>query len=175
MIISCSDNSSGSEEINDIVGAGSFSVSGDLEAQHEGAAYFTLTKMNGNVVGIRIHIAEAHPTDRDDSYNPSYTLLFMADNGGDPFSLSPTTYEVGQLSDDNLTFAGLYTHRIDADEVVGFNSRNYSGTLTISSYSDEIMEAVFEFTAENDIGETEGDEVITLSGEFTAKCFGVTC
>lgn len=175
-ILSCSDNSTDSgdteEELNADTGSGSFTVTGNLDEQHDGAAYFTVMKLNGNLVGIRIHIVEVHPDERDfDTYDPSYSLLLLADIGGEPFSLSSGTYEMGELSDDELKFAGLYTQ-----DGIGYHTRNHEGTLTISSSSDKTIEATFEFTAEGEAADgSDAGGIITASGEFNAECFGVNC
>lgn len=169
--LSCSDSSTDPGDTDKDTGEGSFIVSGNLEEQHKGAAYFTLTKLNGNLVGIRIHVVESHPRDRDDSYEPLYSLLLMADIGGESFSLSSGTYEVGQLTDDDLKFAGLYTQ-----DGIGYHTRNHGGTFTISSVSDQWIEATFEFTAEGEAVDGSDDGgIISVSGEFSAECFGVTC
>lgn len=175
MFLSCSDNSTDSGDLQVDGGVGSFNVTGDLEASNEGASYFTVLKNDGNLLGIRIHIVEAHPLDRDDSYDPTYTLTLIADRNGEPISLSKGTYDFGTLSDDNLMFAGIYTHRISADVINAYQHQN--GTITITSYSDKLIEASFELSA-TDFGEgatSEEDKVISISGEFSAECYGVTC
>lgn len=172
--LSCSDNSTDPGDTNEELdrGSGSFQVTGNLEEQREGASYFTVLKLDGNLVGLRIHIVEEHPDERDfDTYDPSYSLMLLADIGGEPFSVSSGTYEMGELSDNELKFAGLYTY-----DGIGYHTRNHSGTLTISSSSDKRIEATFEFTAEGEAADgTDEGGIINVSGEFNTECFGPNC
>ncbi|MEX0722504.1 MAG: hypothetical protein WD053_01435 [Gracilimonas sp.] len=173
--LSCSDNSSGPEDLELSEGVGSLTVSGDVEAEHEGASYFTVIRNDGNLLGVRIHIVEALPEDRDDSYDPIYSFTLLADDGGEPITLSPGDYEIGQLSDDNLAFAGVYTHRINADVVNGYQSADDGGSITITSSSDEMIQATFQFDAIDYGDGTEEDKVVSISGEFSSECLGVNC
>lgn len=171
--LSCSNNSTNSDNTKDGESVGSFQVTGDLEANQEGAAYFTVLKNNGNLLGIRIHIVESHPLDRDDSYDPQYTLTLIADRNGEPISLSTGNYDIGTLSDDELMFAGVYTHRVSADVVNGYQHQR--GSVRITSYSKDLIEASFELTA-IDFGDgAEEDKIISISGVFSAECYGVNC
>ncbi|MEX0685940.1 MAG: hypothetical protein WD267_08630 [Balneolales bacterium] len=156
-------------------GTGSFTVSGDLEAEYEGAAYYTVMRLDGELVSVRIHIAKAHPSDRDDSYSSTYSFLLMTDRDGEPINVSPGTYQVEQPTEDELTFAAYFTKR-EGDDVTGYHTRDHGGTLTISSSSDQMIEATFEFTLQDDDhpSNVEGG-LITISGEINAECFGINC
>ncbi|MEX0844695.1 MAG: hypothetical protein WD022_05415 [Balneolaceae bacterium] len=175
IFLSCSNNSTDSDVLDVGEGIGSFTVTGDVEAEREGVSYFTVTRSDGDLLGIRIHIEKAHPLDRDDSYNSDYSFTLLADKDGEPFTLTTGTYEIGLLSDDNLAFAGVYTHRISADVVNGYQSADQGGSITISSSSDEMIQASFEFKAIDYGDGAEEDKVVTISGEFTSKCFGPSC
>jgi|AntRauTorcE11897_2_1112592.scaffolds.fasta_scaffold03538_2 hypothetical protein len=171
--LSCSSNSTDSDVLEAGEGVGSLTVTGDVEAEHEGASYFTVIRSDGNLVTIRIHINESHPFERDDSYDPVYSFTLLADMDGEPFSLSPGDYEIGQLSDDELMFAGVYTHRTSADVVNGYQSADQGGSITITSFSDKMIQASFQFTA-IDYG-AEEDKVVNISGEFTSECLDTSC
>ncbi|MEX2478293.1 MAG: hypothetical protein WD357_07640 [Gracilimonas sp.] len=173
--LSCSNNSTNSDDLEVGEALGSFTVTGDVEAERDGAAYFTVTRNDGNLLGIRFQISESHPLNRDDSYDPEYSFTLLAGNTGEPITLSEGTYKIGQPSDDNLAFGGLYTHRISADVVNGYQNTDQGGSITVTSSSDEIIQASFEFTAIDHGDGAEDDKVVTISGEFRAECFGVNC
>lgn len=181
--LSCSDNSTGPEEDeggedegNVEAGTGSFTVSGAVEAEYEGAAYYTVRRLQGDLIDVTINIVKAHPQDRDDSYSSTYSFMLTTDLDGEPIDLSPDTYPISIPAEDELIFGGYYTQRNAADEVTGYHTREHGGTLTISSVSDQMIEGTFEFTLKDDEhpAYAEGG-LITISGKVNAECFGVNC
>lgn len=176
VFLSCS-NSTDSDELEDLaVASSSFTVTGDLETEQEGTAYYTELNNDGNLARVSIHLIETHPQDRDENTEESiYTLTLIADMDGDPINLTPGTYEIGGLSNDELKFTAVYTHRISDNQVNGYQAGDQNGTITISRFSDKWINATFDFSAVNyDDGHGE-DEHISISGEFNAECFGLSC
>ncbi|MEX0608281.1 MAG: hypothetical protein WD016_12790 [Balneolaceae bacterium] len=175
IFLSCSNSTDSDESEESAVASSTFTVTGDLEAKQEGIAYFTELNNDGNLVRVSIHLVETHPQDRDENTESDYSLILVADMSGEPFTLSTGTYEIGKLSDEELNFTAVYTHRISGSQVNGYNTEDQSGTITITSVSDNWIEATFSFAAINyDDGHGE-DEHISISGEFNAECFGFSC
>lgn len=168
LFISCSTSSDESEENTSI---GMFTVSGDLEASFEGASYFTILKNGSDILQVEIHLTDVHPLERDNTYDPEYTLVLTADLNGDPISLSSNSYEIGTLSDDNTLFSGVFTHNSNT------SYQHQSGSVTITSFSEDYIEGSFSLSS-IDFGQgnsSDEDKIISISGEFSAECNGFNC
>ncbi|MEX0722503.1 MAG: hypothetical protein WD053_01430 [Gracilimonas sp.] len=171
LFISCSSNSTNSDETEEVTSNGSFTVSGDMEENFEGASYFTVLKNNSDILQIQIHLVDTHPIDRDDTYDPQYSLVLTADLEGEPISMSTGSYEIGTLSDDDILFSGVFTIHTSS------SYQHQNGSVTITSYSDDQIEASFELTSIDFAqgASSEEDKVISISGDFSAECYGFNC
>jgi len=162
MFISCSDDSAGPEGLDLSQGEGAFTVTGALDVEHKGEAWYTVDpQTDGTVFQIFISDVEfsIEPDANDDV---SFVLEFRQESGSGSFSISTGSFQVGE----NMTFRGLYADNNSATayETIGSSG----GSITISSHSNGQLDAEFEFTGTN----RDGEGNVNVSGELRATCLG---
>lgn len=161
IIISCSDNATGPDGSDLNQGEGVFTVTGAINAEHSGEAWYTVDpRDDGTVFQLFVSDVEfsANP---DTNENVTFVLEFRQDSGSDSFSISTGEYNLGA----NAPFRGMFADVATATayETIG----NSGGTLNITSHSSGLVEAEFEFSATG----PEGGSV-TVTGGLRANCIG---
>jgi hypothetical protein len=167
--VSCSDNSSSVDEsdMNADSGEGTFNVSGDLEAQHQGISQFVgLKASNGDFLNLTLNVTE-HPLGSQEINDFSFSIRMVGDGG--PFTLEIGEYEIGQDSEGVILIVN-YANRMISDETVTYGtSPNSSGTVSILSVSPTSIEATFDVMLDVDVTADEGS--VNITGELIAECF----
>ncbi len=161
ILISCSDNAAGPDGSDLNQGEGAFTVTGAINAEHSGEAWYTVDpRDDGTVFQLFVSDVEfsANP---DTNENVTFVLEFRQDFGSDSFSISTGEYNLGASAPFRGMFADVAT--ATAYETMG----NSGGTLNITSYSSGLVEAEFEFSATG----PEGGSV-TVTGGLRASCIG---
>jgi hypothetical protein len=175
-LISCDDDPVSSD---DDLGAGSVSVSGDVNADASGIADFSgIEDGPGGVHSWSITVND---------FNPQTFSLQFLHVAHDPISHpAEGTYEIGMGSstpfdeEDDMAFTGIYTHIENGDfmNAVEYSTlpcdedSDFEGTLTIESSESDLISGSFQFTAAyydyDDMGNCEIHGTIDVSGDFTA-------
>ena len=160
--ISCSDDSTGPGDLNFSQGQGGFTVTGAVNAEHEGEAWYVIDRDDDGTV-FQIFVSDVEfSTDPNANDEVTFVLEFRQDSGSESFSISTGTFEVGE----NTTFTGLYAdvNSATAYETIGSNG----GAITITSHSNGQLDAEFEFAGAN----REGEGTVTVKGGLRASCIG---
>lgn len=165
--ISCSDNSTGSGESETDIsrGTSSFSVTGDIEADHDGVAWYAgLRSENGNFFNLSLSVSDSEIGEVETN-DFNLNIRFVGNEG--PFELATGEYPIGV--ENNVTVISSYSNSIFSDETLIYSaSPDASGSVRILSVSDTSIEASFNFTIQPGANR-EGDSV-TISGEINAEC-----
>lgn len=155
----CSDSSTDSKTADK--GAGSFTISGDIEGEKSGIANFRAFEMSG------VHTWDINILNQDPI---TYTIDFRLMSDEPINRPQPGTYELSTSSFDGSTFTGTYSffgdNQMDPDGyLIAIPGSNTKGTLIITASSEDLVEGTFQFTAKN----IETGGTITVSnGEFSA-------
>jgi len=163
---SCSDNSSGPDELDLNEGKGAFTVSGAINAEHEGEAWYTIDSSGDGTV-FQIFISDVEfSVDPNANDNVSFVLQFRQDSGSESFSISTGNFDMGE----NATFFGIFADvSITESRGVGYETvGNTGGSINITSQSSGLVDAEFEFTAID----PEAGGTVTVSGGLRATCIG---
>jgi hypothetical protein len=163
---SCSDNSSGPGDLGLNEGKGAITVTGAVNAEYEGEAWYVIERSEeGSVFQIFVSDVE-FSTDPSANDDISFVLQFRQDSGSESFSISTGSFNVGE----NATFFGIFADvSILEERGVGYETiGNAGGSINITSQSSGLVDAEFEFTA---IDPEEGGSV-TVSGALRASCIG---
>lgn len=155
---SCSDDSTGPSGTD--FGEASFDISGAIEGQKEGFADFRAFEMSG-VYTWDILIIDEPPR--------TFEISFSQISLNEPISRPSTgTYKLGLGSDSDFSASYSEGSLARPDSYSAFG--DYTGTLVITSSSDDIIEGTFEFEAINldDIEEENVAEISISNGQFRA-------
>jgi len=153
---SCSDDSTGPS--GDDLGEASFEISGAIEGQKEGFANFRAFEMSG-VNTWDILLIDEPPR----SFEISFSQVSLNESISRP---STGTYKLGLDSDSD--FSASYSEgSLARPDSYLTTFGEYSGTLVITSSSDDKIEGTFEFNAVN-LDEENGEEIIIRNGQFRA-------
>lgn len=168
VLVSCSDNSSGTNDLDEDSGEGTINVSGDLEAQHEGLSQFIgLKSSDGGFINLTLNVTE-HPLGSSEINDFSLAIRMVGDDG--PFTLETGEYEIGHGSESPIIIVN-YANRMISDNTVTYGtSPNSSGTVTILSVSSTSIEAVYDVTLDVDVTADLGS--VNITGELSAECHG---
>lgn len=166
-LMACSNDSTGpgGNDTDLKLRTSSFNVSGDIEADHDGVAWYVgLRSDNGNFINLSLSVSDSDiDEDGNDDFNLS--LRFIGNEG--PFELTAREYPIG--SDGNVTVFSSYSNSTFSDETVVYSaSPDASGSIRILSVSDTSIEASFSFTIQAGAN-TEGESV-TITGEMNSEC-----
>lgn len=160
--ISCSDDSTGPDDLNLSQGQGGVTVTGAVNADHEGEAWYVIERNDDGTV-FQIFVSDVQfSTDPQANDDVSFVLEFRQDSGSDSFSISTGSFQIGE----NDTFSGLYgdNNSATAYETIGSSG----GSITITSQSNGQLDAEFEFTGIN----RDGEGSVNVSGGLRASCIG---
>lgn len=161
IITSCSDDSSGPGDLGLNEGKGSFTVTGDVNAEHEGEAWYVIDRDNNGTV-FQIFVSDIEFSTEPQVDDVQFVLEFKQDSGSNSFSISTGDFNMGE----NATFRGIFA---DVPTTTGYETLgNNGGSLTIFSYSNGLVDAEFEFAATDPIGGAS----VTVSGALRATCLG---
>ena len=156
LMFACSDSSS-DPDFDDETGRASFTISGDLQGNFEGEAFF-VTINAGGFFTANLSIA-------DDADQESFLLVFTT-TSTNSISVPAGTYQIGlpesELLDASMFVATLTDFTGNVPKVFQTADEN-AGTLTVSRSTDRIMEGTFRYEARGD-----GGEEVTVEGSFTA-------
>ena len=158
---SCSDNSTGPDDLNLSQGKGAFTVTGAVNAEHSGESWYTVDPRDDGTV-FQLFVSDVEFTvDQNANNDATFVLEFRQESGSGSFSISTGEFDMGA----NAPFRGMFADVATATayETIG----NSGGTLNITSYSSGSVEAEFEFTATG----PEGGSV-TVKGGLRASCIG---
>lgn len=160
---SCSDNPSGTDEIDTNISEGIVNVTGDLQAQHEGVSqYVGLRTEDDDFINLSLHVTE-FPIGSEEVNNFSFDIRMVGNEG--PFPLETGEYEIGHSGD--VTVISSYTNRMVSDDTVHYSTApNSSGTVTIESINSTNIVAKFDVTLH--IFNEEGS--VNIKGELNAEC-----
>jgi len=159
--ISCSDNSTGVDGLDLSQGEGAFSVTGAINAEHSGEAWYTVDPRDDGTV-FQLFVSDVEfSIDPDANDDVTFVLEFRQESGSGSFSISTGEFDLGS----NAPFRGMFA---DVATATAYETTGSSGgTLNISSYSSGLVEAEFEFSATA----AEGGSV-TVKGGLRASCIG---
>jgi hypothetical protein len=177
LLISCDDSSTNTDD--DIADA-SVSVTGDVNADLSGQAYFSeMDDGPGGIYSWQIVLND---------FNPQTFSLQFQHVSNDPIEQpAEGTYEIRTGSEtpfdenENPVFTGIYTDIEDGDyaDATEYSTHlcdeetDLGGTLVIETSETDLISGTFEFTAANiDFDETGNCVIhgtIEVSGEFTAS------
>lgn len=162
LTLSCSDDSTGPDDLNLSQGEGVVTVTGAVNADHEGEAWYVIERDDDGTV-FQIFVSDVQfSTDPQANDDVSFVLEFRQESGSDSFSISTGNYEIGQ----SATFRGLYA---DVNSATAYETIGSSGgSINITSHSTGQLDAEFEFTGTN----PEGEGSVTVSGGLRATCIG---
>ncbi len=163
IFISCSENATGPGNLRLNQGEGAFTVSGAINAQHEGKAWDKIDRSdNGTLLQIFVSNAE-FSNDPHENGDASFVLEFRLESGSESFSISKGEYNLGA----DAPFHGLFA---DAATTMAFETNGESGGfIAITSYySTGSVEAEFDFSAST----IDGGSSVTVSGGIRASCIG---
>ena len=159
--ISCSDNSSGPGDMGLNDGKGAFTVSGAINAEHEGQAWYTIDRSGDGTV-FQLFVSDVEFSTEPQMDDVQFVLEFKQDSGSNSFSISTGDFTVGE----NATFRGIFA---DVPTTTGYETLgNDGGSISITSQSSGLVGAEFEFTATDPV---DGGKV-TVEGALRASCIG---
>lgn len=158
----CSDDSTGPDDLNLSQGQGAVTVTGAVNADHEGEAWYVIERNDDGTV-FQIFVSDVQfSTEPQANDDVSFVLEFRQESGSDTFSISTGDYEIGQ----NATFRGIYA---DVNSTTAYETIGSSGgSINITSHSTGQLDAEFEFTGSN----RDGEGSVTVSGGLRATCLG---
>ncbi|MCC5941104.1 MAG: hypothetical protein JJU37_06130 [Balneolaceae bacterium] len=163
---SCSDSSSGPGDLGLDEGKGAVTVTGAINAEYEGEAWYVIDRGESSTV-FQIFVSDVEfSIDPNANDEISFVLQFRQDSGSESFSISTGNFDVGE----NATFFGIFAdvsileERGDGYETLG----NTGGSINITSQSSGLVDAEFEFTATN----PENGGNVNVSGALRATCLG---
>jgi hypothetical protein len=161
LFTSCSDNSTGPDDLNLSQGQGAFTVTGAVNAEHSGEAWYTVDPRDDGTV-FQLFVSDVEfSIDPDANDDVTFVLEFRQESGSGSFSISTGEYNLGA----NAPFRGMFA---DVATATAYETTGSSGgTLNITSYSSGSVEAEFEFSATG----PEGGSV-TVTGGLRASCVG---
>ena len=163
---SCSDNSSGPGDLGLSEGKGAVTVTGAINAEYEGEAWYTIDRSDDGTV-FQIFVSDVEfSTDPGANDDISFVLEFRQDSGSDSFSISTGNFNVGE----NTTFRGIFADVsiVEARGVAYETLGNSGGSINITSVSSGLVDAEFEFSATD----PEDGGSVTVSGALRASCIG---
>lgn len=174
--ISCSDDSTGPENSEDDPGVGTVTVTGAVQAQHEGVSWYAgLRSETNDFINLTLNISDKLPD--EPGVSPfSLSIRFAGDEG--PFDLPPGEYEIGH-NQGNIIVLVNYSNSVDDDNTVRYGTtQNSTGTVSVQSVSETRVEATYDVTIDAGQGTDEGQ--VNLTGEINAECLlagvsGVGC
>jgi len=160
---SCSDNSTGPDDLNLSQGKGAFTVTGAVNAEHSGESWYTVDPRDDGTV-FQLFVSDVEfSIDPDANDDVTFVLEFRQESGSGSFSISTGEYNLGA----NAPFRGMFA---DVATATAYETTGSSGgTLNITSHSSSsgLIEAEFEFSATG----PEGGSV-TVTGGLRAGCVG---
>ena len=171
---SCSDdsNSTGPGETSLNSAEGSITVTGDIEAEHQGISqYVGLRNEDGNFLNLSLHVNELGlATDQESEFG--FQIRMVGSEG--PFSLDTGEYQIGESN--NVGTLATYSNRTVSENTITYGSTPSSGgTVTIVSMTSTSIEVVFDVTLH--LFEEEGS--VNITGAFNAECLtaeaGIGC
>lgn len=169
--IACSDSSTGTDESDVTSGEGAISVSGDIQAVHEGISqYIGAQNADGEWFNLALHVNELGLASEQES---SFGFTIMVGSEG-PFSLETGDYQIGE--NNNVVMIATYSNRVDSENTITYGSTpSSSGTITIVSITSTSIEVVFDVNLH--LVEDEGS--VNVAGAFNAECLtaeaGIGC
>lgn len=168
--LGCSDDSTGpgGNEVEVNSGLGTISVTGAIEAEHEGVSYYIpLKSQSGDFNNLTIRISDTDPTEGNE--NPLFGLRIIMVGQEGPFELNEGQFELGDSG--TVAMVATYDNNIGPDgSVIYSTSTETDGTLTILSNSSNQIEGTYSFQLE--AGNNTDSGFVTVSGEFNAECIG---
>ncbi len=161
--ISCSDNSTGPDETDITLGEGTLTVTGDIQAEHEGISqYVGLRNDDGNFLNLTLHVNQ-FGLGSDQENNFGFQIRLVGSDG--PFAFDTGEYQIGESN--NVNILASYSNRTVSENTVTYGSTpRSSGTITIISISSTNIEAVFDVSLH--LVEEEGS--VNITGAFNAEC-----
>jgi hypothetical protein len=174
-MLSCSDDSTGPGDTEADSGEGAISVTGAVQAEHEGIAWYSgLRSDTGGYNNLTMEISELPPDELGDT-SFGLSIIMVGDDG--PFDFDPGVYEIGQSTNGALVMVN-YRNSVSDESLHYATTPNSGGTVTIQSVSDTNVEAVLSITLEAGPSTEEGE--VTITGEINAECItaaagGITC
>ncbi|MCC5941105.1 MAG: hypothetical protein JJU37_06135 [Balneolaceae bacterium] len=175
-LIACSDNSTGSDDTEVTPGVGSLTVSGDLQAEHEGISqYIGLRSSEGGFINLAIHVTQ-FPIGSEEVNDFNFTIRMVGSEG--PFTLETGEYVIGEAGNQSMLIT--YSNRTVSENTVTYGSTpNSSGTVTILSVSSTSIEAVYDVSLNQitDTGTISDENSINITGALNAECAaaGIGC
>jgi len=170
--VACSDSSTGAEETDVTSGEGTITVSGDIQAEHQGISqYVGLRNEDGNFLNLALHVNELGlATDQESDFG--FQIRLVGSEG--PFSLETGEYQIGESN--NVSMFATYSNRTVSESTVSYGSTpSSSGTVTILSMTSTSIEVIFDVTLH--LIEEEGS--VNITGAFNAECLtaeaGIGC
>ena len=170
--IACSDSSTGTDETDITSGEGAITVSGDLQAEHEGISqYVGLRNEDGDFLNLALHVSQLGlATEQESDFDFAIRLV----GGEGPFSLETGDYQIGESN--NIGMLATYSNRVVSDNTITYGSTpSSSGTITIVSMTSTSIEVVFDVTLH--LVDDEGS--VNITGAFNAECLtaeaGIGC
>ena len=161
--ISCSDNSTGVDGLDLSQGEGAFSVTGAINAEHSGEAWYTVDPRDDGTV-FQLFVSDVEfSIDPDANDDVTFVLEFRQESGSGSFSISTGEFDLGS----NAPFRGMFA---DVATATAYETTGSSGgTLNITSHSRSsgLVEAEFEFSATAPDGGN-----VTVTGGLRAGCVG---
>ncbi len=163
VFIACSDNSTGPDEADITLGEGTLTVTGDIQAEHEGISqYVGLRNDDGNFLNLTLHVNQ-FGLGSDQENNFGFQIRLVGSDG--PFTLDTGEYQIGVSN--NVNILASYSNRTVSENTVTYGSTPLSsGTITILSISSTSIEAVFDVSLH--LVEEEGS--VNITGAFNAEC-----
>lgn len=140
----------------------SFTVSGSENGERNGYADFLITESTGAGTPNSVQIYAA-----DDLIDGVWTWqlsLRRTSFSEDALEITPGTCDIVSQASTGMNFNGDY---INIETGVEYNSLS-SGSITISSVTNDFVEGAFAFTVDEEFGGAGGQVAVT-NGEFKAK------
>ena len=165
-LMSCSDNSTGPGADTDLSrGTSSFSVTGDIEADHDGVAWYVgLRSDGGNIINLSLSVSDSEFDEQGDN---DFNLSIRFVGSEEPFELATGEYPIG--AGNNVAVLPTYSNSVISDGTLVYSaSPETSGSVRILSVTDTSIEASFNFTIQ--AGANREGESVTISGEINAEC-----
>jgi|AntRauTorcE11898_2_1112593.scaffolds.fasta_scaffold06234_2 hypothetical protein len=166
-VVSCSGNST--DNTGPQEGKGTISVTGAVEAEHEGISWFIGLRSGGDsYINLSLHVSDVgFAVQEENTYGLS--IRMVGEDG--PFMLSTGEYEIGHGSEGPLIIVEYIYNEGPARAGYG-TSPDASGTVTIQSISDTSIEASFDVSLEAGPS-TANSGFVNVTGNLTAKCAGI--
>ena len=170
--IACSDNSAGPDESDITSGEGTLTVTGDIQAEHEGISqYVGLRNDDGNFLNLTLHVNQ-FGLGSDQENNFGFQIRLVGSEG--PFTLDTGKYQIGESN--NVSILASYSNRTVSEDTVTYGSTPSStGTFTILSTTSTSIEVIFDISLH--LVQEEGS--VNISGAFNAECLtaeaGIGC